>query len=96
MNLGIVVGQVVATRKDERLVGYKLLVVRPLSAKGVEEDYVAVDTVGAGVGEKVLVSRGYTATRAFRDTSTPADAAAVAIVDTVDRYDKPLEEGGSK
>lgn len=89
MNLGIVVGQVVATRKDERLVGSKLLVIDPLdsSMRRMDDCFVAVDTVGAGVGETVLFTEGYSATRAFANPNTPVDAAVVGIVDSVDRYD---------
>lgn len=93
MRLAVVVGQVVATRKDERLVGSKLLVLRPKDS-GREPwggSVVAVDTVGAGVGECVLYVAGYAATRAFRDTDVPVDAAVVGIVDTVDLYD--VDEG---
>lgn len=86
MILGKVVGTVVATRKDERLAGSKLLLVQPVqpdgSARGAP--LVAVDTVDAGVGERVLVVSGSSARMAEGMTDRPVDAAIVGIVDTVD------------
>ncbi|MHB1042816.1 MAG: EutN/CcmL family microcompartment protein [Eubacteriales bacterium] len=88
MILGRVIGTVVSTRKDERLTGYKLLVVEPLKFKSgiAAPDFVAVDTLGAGVGETVLVVKGSTASRQAGDgdLSTPVDAAIVGIVDMVE------------
>lgn len=86
MKLGIVVGRVVSTRKDEKLVGSKLLITQPISPDGekIENTLVAVDTVGAGTGETVLYVNGSVASRAYKDSSAPVDAAIVAIVDTVD------------
>jgi ethanolamine utilization protein EutN len=84
--LARVVGSVVATRKDERLVASKLLLVRPASPGGQAEGgyLVAVDTVDAGVGETVLVVSGSSARMAFGLKDCPVDAAIVGIVDTVD------------
>lgn len=89
MKLGIVIGQVVATRKDEKLVGCKLLITQPIDSKGnsIGESLVAVDTVGAGVGETVFYSCGSVASRAVRDISAPVDAAIVGIVDKIDCYE---------
>lgn len=86
MKLGIVVGQVVATRKDERLSGCKLLITQPITPDGSKmgEAVVAVDTVGAGVGEKVIYACGSVASRAMRDTQAPVDSAIVGIVDSTD------------
>ena len=80
-----IVGTVVATRKDPRLVSNKLLVVRPVDPRGkVESGYlVAVDTVDAGVGETVLVVSGSSARMAAGMKDCPVDAAIVGIVDTV-------------
>lgn len=97
MNLGTVVGQVVSTRKDDRLVGSKLLIVRPDpedQAAGTGT-YVAVDTVGAGVGETVLVCRGFAAARSLGRADAPVDAVVVGIVDVIDRYDVG-ETGGER
>lgn len=88
MKLGIVVGQVVATQKNERLVGHKLLIVKPIDEKGVKkgDTIVAVDTVGAGVGETILYSQGTVASRAMCDANAPVDIAIIAIVDNIDCY----------
>ena len=86
MILGQVVGTVVATRKDERLAGSKLLLVQPVQPDGSPRGapLVAVDTVDAGVGERVLVVGGSSARMAEGMTDRPVDAAIVGIVDTVD------------
>lgn len=86
MILGKVVGTVVATRKDERLVGSKLLLVQPAQPDGTPRGapLVAVDTVDAGAGEQVLVVSGSSARMAAGMTDRPVDAAIVGIVDTVD------------
>jgi microcompartment protein CcmK/EutM len=83
--LGRVVGTVVATRKDERLLSAKLLVVRPVSPDGQLEGsaLVAIDTVDAGTGETVLVVSGSSARMADGLGQAPVDAAIVGIVDTV-------------
>ena len=80
-----VVGTVVATRKDPRLEGKKLLVVRPVSAEGKDETgyLVAVDTVGAGFKEKVLVVSGSSARMADGCKDLPVDTAVVGIIDDV-------------
>ncbi|MFQ5789083.1 MAG: EutN/CcmL family microcompartment protein [Acidobacteriota bacterium] len=86
MTLGRVVGTVVATRKDQRLEGFKLLVVRGVSpdGKGQKTYVVAVDTVDAGVGELVLVVAGSSARMAFGCQDRPVDAAVVGVIDKVD------------
>ena len=85
MLLARIVGTVVATRKDPRLVSNKLLLARPIDPKGkAEGNYlVAVDTVDAGVGETVLIVSGSSARMASGMKDTPVDAAIVGIVDTV-------------
>jgi len=86
MIVGKIVGTVVATRKDPRLVSSKLLVVRPMDPQGkAEGNYlVAIDTVDAGVGETVLVVSGSSARMAAGLKDCPVDAAVVGIIDTVD------------
>jgi microcompartment protein CcmK/EutM len=86
MILGRVAGTVVATRKDERLEGFKLLVVRAVEPDGRPKDgyVVAVDTVSAGVGELVLVVSGSSARMATGCADRPVDAAVAGIVDEVD------------
>jgi microcompartment protein CcmK/EutM len=83
--LAKVVGTVVATRKDPRLVSNKLMVVRPVDLKGKVEGgpLVAVDTVDAGVGELVLVVSGSSARMASGMKDCPVDAAIIGVVDTV-------------
>jgi microcompartment protein CcmK/EutM len=89
MILGRVVGTVVATRKDERLLGAKLLLVRTIDPRGKDEAgyTVAVDTVDAGVNERVLVVTGSSARMASGLKDSPVDAAIVGIVDTVEVQD---------
>ena len=85
MILAKIVGTVVATRKDPRLVSNKLLVARPIDPRGKAEGHyvVAVDTVEAGVGETVLIVSGSSARMASGLKDCPVDAAIVGIVDTV-------------
>jgi len=87
--LAKIVGTVVATRKDPKLVASKLLVARPVDPKGKPEGavLVAVDTVDAGVGETVLTVSGSSARMASGLKDTPVDAAIVGIVDTVEVTD---------
>jgi microcompartment protein CcmK/EutM len=89
MILGRVVGTVVATRKDERLTGAKLLLVRSIDPHGKDEaaHMVAVDTVDAGLHDKVLVVTGSSARMAAGLKDTPVDAAIVGVVDTVEVKD---------
>ena len=85
MILARVVGTVVATRKDPRLEGKKLLVVKPVSPEGQDEAgyVVAVDTVSAGFKERVLIVSGSSARMAEGCKDTPVDTAIVGIVDDV-------------
>ncbi len=93
-----VIGQVVATKKDDSMLGRKLLLVRP---KLVDESdpsrfrdgvntIVAVDTVGAGEGELVMFCQGSSARQAGGLKTIPVDAAVVAIVDSVDVLGKKV------
>ncbi len=87
MLLGRVVGQVVSTQKDHNFFGTTLLLVQPLEADAQPRGtpVLAVDTVGAGVGEHVLfVVDGRAAQDALRRKPAPVDAAIVGIVDSVD------------
>lgn len=91
MILGMVVGTVVATQKNPKYEGAKLLLVQPLSLEDqpMGDTVLAVDSVGAGVGEKVLVvQEGRAANDAFRTKQGPLDAAIVGIVDLVDLFQK--------
>ncbi len=86
MNLGIVVGTVVSTRKEEELTGLKLLVVRGLDLEGKQTSslVVAADAVGAGVGEVVLYASGSSARQTRQTKDRPVDATIMAIVDRVE------------
>ncbi len=85
MILARVVGTVVATRKDPRLEGHKLLVVKPVTPEGKDEAgyLVAVDTVSAGARETVILVSGSSARMAEGCKDKPVDTAIVGIVDTV-------------
>ena len=87
MVIGKVVGTVVASRKHERLVGGKIQIVQPLEPRSLKPDgepFVAVDAVGAGVGEQVLIVCGSAARKAIDNESSPVDATIVGIIDEVD------------
>lgn len=94
MHLGRVVGTVVATRKDERLTGSKLMITQPLNLekKSVGEALIAVDTVGAGIGEIVIYTKGTAARYAADKLQSPIDAAIVGIVDSIDVYRDLIQE----
>lgn len=86
MLIARIIGTVVATQKDPRLSGKKLLVLRTLNVDGTDTSgyVVAVDTVGAGFHEKVLVVAGSSARLAEGMKDMPVDAAVVGVIDTVD------------
>lgn len=98
MYLAEVIGQVVATKKDESMTGRKLLLLRPkLVDEGNPAKFrngvntiVAVDTVGAGEGEIVMFCQGSSARQAGGLRKIPVDAAVVAIVDCVDVLGKKI------
>jgi ethanolamine utilization protein EutN len=94
MQVGRVVGTLVATRKDERLVGAKLLVVRTMDPGFKEEQgyVVAVDTVDAGLGDRVLLVSGSSARLAQGMKDAPIDAAIIGVVDEVELV-KPAAKG---
>ena len=81
MIIGTVVGSIIATRKNEKLVGQKLLIVRPIENMEAKDEFVAIDNVGAGIGETVLVARGSAARVGCDLADAPVDAAIVGIVD---------------
>jgi len=85
MQLARVVGTVVATRKDPRLEGKKLLVVKMMSPDGREDGgyLVAVDTVNSGAGEQVLIVTGGSARMAEGCKDRPVDTAIIGVVDAV-------------
>ena len=90
MPIGRVVGTVVSTQKNKKLEGAKLLLVQPLTLEGEAKGVavLAIDSVGAGVGERVLlVIEGKAAGDALGKKAAAVDAAIIGIVDTVDYTD---------
>ena len=85
MTLGRVVGTIVATRKDPRLEGHKLLIVKPVTPDGKDEAgyLVAIDTVSAGFRELVITVAGSSARMADGCKDKPVDCVIVGIVDGV-------------
>ena len=94
MFLGKVIGTVWSTRKDEKLVGAKFLIVRKLDLDLNEKSdfVVAVDSVGAGEGEVVLVATGSSSRQTHFTQDKPIDAVIMAIVDKLDISIKQLIE----
>jgi ethanolamine utilization protein EutN len=87
MLIAEVIGTVVATRKHELLVGSKIQMVQPLEPRGggaLGDPFVAVDAVGAGVGERVIVVRGSGARKAVDNDLCPVDATIIGIIDHLD------------
>ena len=82
MIVGKVVGSVVSTRKNENLVGCKFMVVEPIAELGnPSEKFVAVDNVGAGIGEDVIITQGSSARIGMGNENAPVDALIVGILD---------------
>ena len=81
MIIGKVVGSVVSTRKCDNLVGSKFMIVKPIPSLKVENRIVAVDKVGAGIGELVLIAQGSAARIGCDMEKSPVDAAIVGIID---------------
>jgi ethanolamine utilization protein EutN len=83
VQLARVLGEVVSTMKDPNLSGIKMLVLQPLAASGeaAGRTLVALDSVGAGVGENVFFVRGREAAFPFYPAEPPADATVIGIVD---------------
>ena len=93
MKVGKVIGNIWATRKETRLEGYKLLLVQPLDILDNSRDgvpIVAADTIGAGVGERIIFVSGSSARCAAGDNLTPVDATIVGIVDDLELHENVL------
>lgn len=86
MLIARIIGTVVSSQKDERLSGKKLLIVKFLNLDGTDQGgyTVAVDTVGAGFHEKVLIVAGSSARLAEGNKDCPIDAAIIGVIDSVD------------
>ncbi|MCH4072006.1 EutN/CcmL family microcompartment protein [Pseudoramibacter sp.] len=89
MQLAKVVGTIVSTQKDQHLMGCKLMIIKKIDENGEYEKYssnstaIAVDTVGAGIGETVIVTQGSTARFVYGNKTTPMDMTIVGIVDEI-------------
>lgn len=90
MIIGRVVGNLWATKKDEKLNGQKFLVVKLLINKYKEKDelFVAVDNVGAGIGDLVLITRGGSARISLESKDVPVDSVIIGIVDSIEVEDE--------
>lgn len=87
MQVAKVIGNIWATRKEEKLSGLKLLLVKPVNVLDGEADktpIVAADIIGAGVGETVIIVGGSSARNAAGDGTVPVDATVVGIVDDLE------------
>jgi microcompartment protein CcmK/EutM len=86
MIIARILGSVVSTQKDPRLSGKKLLIVRPINLDGTDQSgyLIAVDTVGAGFHEKVLIVGGSSARLAEGNKDCPVDSAIIGVIDTID------------
>lgn len=84
MIIGKVTGSIVSTRKQENLVGSKFMVIEPVGTNGEEKNrLVAIDNIGAGIGEYVLVAQGSAARIGCGMADVPIDAAIVGIIDDI-------------
>jgi ethanolamine utilization protein EutN len=91
MQIGTVIGNVWATRKEEELRGLKFLIVQAEYPDGTpcEIPFVAVDKIGAGVGDRVMVTKGSSAANMSTDPKLPIDALIIGIIDSIE-----VEKGG--
>lgn len=87
MFLAKVVGKIVSTTKDEGLNGKKILIIAPIDMNGAVagKEIVSIDSVGAGIGDQVLVTEGSVSMYAFGENHIPIDSAIIAIIDTIEQ-----------
>ncbi|MBO1001461.1 EutN/CcmL family microcompartment protein [Pseudogracilibacillus auburnensis] len=92
MQLGQVIGNVWATRKEDGLEGLKLLIIQPIDGHEapIRNHIVAADRIGAGIGDKVLVTSGGSSRYILKERSIPIDAVIIGIVDSTE-----IERGGT-
>lgn len=90
MKIGRVIGTVVATRKDDSLIGSKLMITQPLNFNKEEEGspLIAVDVVGTGVGELVMYTEGTAARNAVKKPNSSINAAIIGIIDNIDVWEE--------
>jgi ethanolamine utilization protein EutN len=89
MLIGLVIGDVVATQKVPSHEGRKILIVQPVNLDGTDrgDPILALDAVGAGLGERVLVTtEGFSAMTAVGRPNSPIDSAVIGVVDSVDLH----------
>lgn len=86
MKIAKVIGTIVATRKEESLVGYKLMIIKRIDANSeyIDGEEVAVDFVGAGIGDTVLIARGSSVRINPKRKEAMIDMAIIGIVDSID------------
>ena len=82
MTIAKVIGSVVSTNKNDKLIGCKFMIVEPYYKPGRENRFIAVDNVNAGIGEVVLVTTGSSARSGCGWDAAPIDAAIVGIIDS--------------
>ncbi|HBU12349.1 MAG TPA: ethanolamine utilization protein EutN [Clostridiales bacterium] len=93
MQLARVVGSLVSTKKSDKLLGMKILVLVPLSTDTLEDagaPFVSIDTIGAGEGEVVMCVAGSSSRQTDLTENTPVDNSIVAIIDSVSIRDKKV------
>lgn len=89
MIIGKVVGSLFSTRKSEKLIGNKFMIVEPVESMwGTKGRLVAIDIIGAGIGEYVLVAQGSAARIGCDMADAPVDAAIVGIIDEGQEWSK--------
>lgn len=86
MQIGEIIGNVWATRKEEKLQGFKFLIVQPKLPSGsmIDSPFIAVDQIGAGVGDIVMVTKGSAATNFNASSKVPIDALIIGIIDSLE------------
>lgn len=88
MIIGTVVGTIWATRKEEHLTGLKFLIVKPdlliNESSNPQPPIIAVDRIGAGKGDRVMVTQGSSASNIYEDKKVPIDSLIIGIIDSVD------------
>lgn len=86
MIVGKVIGSIVSTRKQESLIGNKFMIIEPVHSMRENAQIVAIDNIGAGIGEYVLVAQGSAARIGCGMPEAPVDAAIVGIIDDIGRF----------
>lgn len=86
MQIGTVIGNVWATRKEENLTGLKFLFVQSEDPTGqfIDAPFIALDRIGSGIGDRVMVTKGSAARLVITDKNVPIDAVIIGIVDSID------------